>query len=118
MRNKDLHLQKGEMFVIENVSNDVTSVLSSNSEELSFPNILLISHEDFNNQVEEKIKLYMNNLKEINSKFKIFINLNTGILLILYTRHMPFRIFLFSVFIFATVALFFMGFYRKIPIYC
>ena len=68
MRNRDVFLKDGELVFVEDISEQMASIISSNSDRVLVPSSLLITFEDYNNILEKKEIDIMNSINENKSK--------------------------------------------------
>lgn len=59
MKDRDVYLKEGELVLIEDISEKTASIISSNSAKVKVPTNLLITCQDFNNLIANKINLAM-----------------------------------------------------------
>ncbi len=72
MRNREMFLKEGELVMVIEINDQQATILNSNSNQLIIPTELLISQQDYNNLLDNKINSIINSITENKSKFKYF----------------------------------------------
>jgi hypothetical protein len=72
MKDRDVYLKEGELVLIEDISDKTASIISSNSAKIKVPTNLLITRQDFNNMIANKINLSMDNSTDSKSNILLF----------------------------------------------
>jgi hypothetical protein len=67
-----MFLKEGELVMVIEINDQQATILNSNSNQLIIPTELLISQQDYNNLLDNKINSIINSITENKSKFKYF----------------------------------------------